>query len=411
LANHRNYWFSTAPTRHSVSSGLVRNADVLIIGGGIAGVSLLYTLLNAGFTNTYLVEESTIAAHASGRSSGQLMLRGFKLFSEMPEADGIEYLEYVGENNRRFLSGLRRVAFDTDLRDSGGLRLAVTKEELKSLEKESEFILRHRDLKCPMLTAKELLGLIPQTNFLGGMFVPNEAIFNPYKVVNGLREFIEKKGSRVITDAQATAVTKNTDGTLGVSIRHRGTIRAKKVIYATNAYTPELLPELAEAITPYRGQMIGTDYLDGEIVSSILPAMSMSCNNSNEYFRVHNGRFLVGGMRHAVRGKQIGITNDGEVSTAVYEKLRNFVIDAFPFLKNTKFTHTWSGIMAATSDGLPLIGVVPDKPNQFILAGFNGYGFSHALQGSMIIKDLIATGKSSHAGVRLFDPARFLETV
>ncbi len=409
MANHRNYWFSTAPTRHNVSSGMVRNADVLIIGGGIAGISLLYTLLNAGVTNTYLVEESTIGSHASGRGSGQLMLRGFKLFSEMLEKDGIEYLEYVGENNRRFLSGLRRVTFDTDLRDSGGLRLATTKKELAALEKESDFILKHRDLQCPILSAKELLGLMPQTNFMGGMFVPNEAIFNPYKVVNGLREFIEKKGARVITDAQVSAVTENVDGTLAVSIRHRGTIRAKQIVYATNAYIPELLPELADAMIPYRGQMIATDYLDHEIVSHILPAMSMSCNDSREYFRVHNGRLLVGGMRHAVRGRQIGITNDGEVSTAVYEKLRNFAIEAFPFLKNTKFTHTWSGIMAATPDGLPLIGKVRD--NQFVLGGFNGYGFSHALQGSMIIKDLISSGKSSHAGVRLFDPARFLETV
>jgi glycine/D-amino acid oxidase-like deaminating enzyme len=104
----------------------------------------------------------------------------------------------------------------------------------------------------------------------------------------------------------------------------------------------------------------------------------------------------------------MGITNDGEVSTAVYEKLRNFVVESFPFLKDTKFTHTWSGIMCGTPDGLPLIGQVRD--NQYVLGGFNGYGFSHALQGSMIIKDLIASGKSSHAGVRLFDPARFLES-
>jgi gamma-glutamylputrescine oxidase len=311
MANHQNYWFNTCPTRHKVSAGLVRNADILIIGGGIAGLSLLYTLINAGYTNTYLVEESTVGSHASGRSSGQLMLRGLKLFHEYGEDVGARYLEFMGENNRRFLSGLRRAPFDTDLRDSGGLRLADTDEELDRLERESAFILKHRNLNCPMLTAKEIESHIPKTKFRGGMFMPNEAMFNPYKVTNGLREFIEQKGSRVLTDTQVEEVKENSDGTLAVSIRHRGTIRAKKVVYCMNAYTPELLPELAEAMIPYRGQMIATDYLDSEIVVNVLPAMSMSCNNSNEYFRVYNGRLLVGGKRHDVRGRQMGITNDG----------------------------------------------------------------------------------------------------
>lgn len=405
MAHHNNYWFETCPTRHVVSSGLVRNADVLIIGGGIAGLSMLYSLLNNGITNTYLVEESTVASHASGRSSGQLTLRGFKLFHEFGEEVGSEYLEFIAENNKRFLKGLRTAGFDTDLRDVGGIRFATNEDEFGRLEKESEFIFRHRKLECPILNKEQISGLLPQSNFEGGMFVPTEATFNPYKVVNGLRELIERKGSRVLTDCQVIGVTEDDKG-LAVSIRHKGIIRARKVVYCTNAYTPELLPELMEAMIPFRGQMIATDYLE-DSVAQLLPAMSMSCNDCHEYFRLHNGRLLVGGMRHAVRGQQRGLSNDGEISPAIFDKLRGFVSEALPFIKNVKLTHTWSGIMCATPDSLPLVGQVPGRQNEYIVGGFNGYGFGHALLSSVIVKDLITTGSSTCPGVKLFDPVRF----
>jgi glycine/D-amino acid oxidase-like deaminating enzyme len=64
--------------------------------------------------------------------------------------------------------------------------------------------------------------------------------------------------------------------------------------------------------------------------------------------------------------------------------------------------------MCSTPDGFPLIGELPDRPNQYIMAGFNGYGFSHALSGAMIIRDYIKDGKSSIPGARLFDPGRLL---
>lgn len=405
MAQHSCYWFATCPTQNVVMAGLVRNADILIIGGGIAGISLLYQLVNSGFTNTYLVEESSVGFHASGRGSGQLLLRGAKLFSQMPEEDGKEYLEFISENNRRFLTGLRNVKFDTDLRDTGGLRLAVSEEEMTNLIKESFFINKYRGLECPILSQQDIQNILPNSPFVGGIFIPTESMFNPYKLVNGLRELLERKGPRVLTDCQVTSVDKVSDG-FSVSIRHKGTIKAKKVVYCNNAYTPELLPELADVITSFRGQMIATDFLPNSVLQT-LPQMSITSNDCNEYFRPHGGRLLVGGMRHSVRGNQIGIVDDGEFSVSVYERLRAFAVSAIPAIKDIKFTHSWSNVLCSTPDGLPLIGKVPNKENEFVLGGFGYYGYSHILHGSMIIKDLISKGESQHPGVRLFDPKRF----
>ena len=408
MVKHANYWFETCPTRHNVTSGLVRNTDVLIIGGGIAGIQTLYQLILSGVTNTYLVEEATVGYHASGRSSGQMVLRGNKLFHEMPEKDGKEYLEFISENNRRFLNGLRNSRFDSDLRQTGGLRLAINEQELERIQKECEFINKHKpDLHCKMLTAEEVAAIVPDSRFAGGMYLPTEASFNPYKVTNGVRELTEQKGNRVLTSTQVDGVTQNDDGSFSVSIRHKGTIKTKKIVYCTNAYTPELVPELKDILTPFRGQMVATNILSDEVLG-VFPAMSITCNDCSEYFRLHAGRLLLGGQRSDVRGQQLGIIDDGEISPSVYEKLRSFMCQYLPVLdqNDVKLSHTWSGIMCQTPDGLPLVGQI--SPNAYIAAGFNGYGFAHAVQAAMIIKDLIKDGKSMHAGVKLFNPGRFV---
>lgn len=404
MVKHANLWFESCPTKRDITSGLIKNVDTLIIGGGLAGVALLNYLVIGGGTNTYLVEESSIGFHASGRSMGQLMLRGPKLFHEMQ--DGEEYLKFVSDNNKRFLSGLRSLSFDHDLRETGGLRLAVNDEEMSRLERESAFISKARGIECPVFSKSQLASVVSSKNFVGGIFIPNEATFNPYKLVNGLRDTIEKGGTRVFTNTQVESVVTNDDGSLTVSIRHRGTIRAKQVVYCTGAYTSKLLPEFADILVPFREQMIATDYLENDMLQA-LSTMSISCNDSNERFRQHAGRLIIGGMRQSVRGHQEGIVYDGEISSAVYDKLRLFAIESFPFLKAAKFSHVWSSVFCSTLDGKPLIGPVPNKPNQYMLTGFGCYDSSNVILGSMMIKDYIKNKDSIVTGQQILNPGRF----
>lgn len=404
MVKHANLWFESYPTRRDITSGLIKNVDTLIIGGGIAGISLLYYLVNSGMINTYLVEETSVGFRASGRGMGQLMLRGPKLFHEMP--DGAEYLAFVGDNNKRFLNGLRALSFDQDLIESGGLRLATDDKEMSKLERESSFIHEVRGIDCPVLSRSQLDTIISAKNFVGGMFVPNEAIYNPYKVINGLRDTVEKSGARVFTNTQVESVVTNDDNSLTVSVRHRGTIRAKQVVYCTGAYTAGLLPEFADILTPFREQMIATDYLENNLLQAI-STMSISCNNGNERLRQQAGRLLISGMRQSVRGQQERIVYDGEISPAIYDKLRVFAVDSFPVLKQTKFSYVWSSIFCATPDGKPLIGPIPNRPNQYIFTGFGCYDSSNVILGSMTIKDYIKNKDSATPNSHILNPGRF----
>ncbi len=219
--------------------------------------------------------------------------------------------------------------------------------------------------------------------------------------VNELATKAEHVGRRILTGCQVESVTQSS-GCLRVRVRHKGVINARHVVYCLNAYSDELLPELSSFFTPFRGQMIVTDELS-DIVRHAIPNMSMSCGG--EYFRLYNDRLLIGGLRRSIRGKQEGIRFDGEFSPKLYDRLRSFAARVFPFL-DAKFTNVWTGIMCKTQDGLPLVGPRPDHPNEWITAGFNGYGMSHAYLTGKIMSEFVTKGTTSYNVARLFDPRR-----
>jgi len=339
------------------------------------------------------------------------MLRGRDLFIEVENKLGLaaaeEYLYFSAGNIRKFTAALTRSKLDLDLVQSGGLRLATTLEELDLLKREAAFINERQKLvgvNAILMNESEVQALMPSRGFLGALYLPCEATVNPYKLINGIRDVIEVSGSRVLTNSCVDNVERNIDGGFSVSIRHKGIILANKIVYCMNAYTSSLLPELEEKFVPFRGQMIATDILPKQILQ-VIPTMSMSCNNGNDYFRLHGDRLLFGGQRQNVRGNQEGIIYDGEISQTVFKRQRDFLQQHFPFIA-PKFTHAWSGVMCQTPDGMPYVGELPGRKNEFIVAGFNGYGLSHVYASSLIARDIITKSTSVLPGAKLFDPAR-----
>lgn len=407
MIKNSNLWQDTYPSIKNTSSSIVKNVDVLIIGGGIAGVCLLYNLYQADITNVVLVEENSLGSHSGGRNLGILSLRGSVLFSQMSPEIGKNYLNFIGENNRKFFNGLRAVSFDTDLKDSGSYRFAKNNLEMEMLEKEATFIRKNRDIDCPALSKKEIELLTTVKDYVGGIYMPNEASINPIKVINGLASLADPKQNKILIDSHVESIEKNDDETFNATIRHRGVIRAKHIVYCTGAYTDSLLSSFKNIVLPYRNQYIATDYTDKEIMR-IFPHMNLSFNNNQEIVRSYSGRILASGMRQAVRGQQEKIIFDGEVSITVFDKLKEFLFGTFPYLGKLKITHVWSSVQCKTTDELPLVGKISGS-NLFVMTAFNGYGFNHMLGASTIIRDMIKFGSSSDPMVSIFNPERFYE--
>ena len=91
----------------------------------------------------------------------------------------------------------------------------------------------------------------------------------------------------------------------------------------------------------------------------------------------------------------------------VSQNLLDYVRRHFPLLRDIALPHSWTGIMAGTRDGLPLLGALPGQPGAFVLLGFNGYGLSFAHLGGEVLSQQILTGQADHDAAPLFAPRRF----
>ena len=125
----------------------------------------------------------------------------------------------------------------------------------------------------------------------------------------------------------------------------------------------------------------------------------MSSHFCYEYFRMHRGRFVIGGMRWSVPGEELDTVDDSVVNPAISDNLRAYVARHFPALAGLEFPHAWTGIMAGTPDGLPLVGPLPQNPGQFALLAFNGYGLSFAYLAAKNLADAILDTGEQHAAM------------
>ena len=192
-----------------------------------------------------------------------------------------------------------------------------------------------------------------------------------------------------------------------MTLRNGQSLAASIVVHCTSALGRELDASglLSRAIFPFRGQIIATDALPDPLVAQF-PDYAMSSNFCYEYFRMHRGRFVIGGKRWSVPGEEQHLVDDTSHNEQISQNLIRYAREHFPVLAETPFPHVWTGIMAGTPDGLPLCGSLPGQPGVFALLGFNGYGLGFAYLAGQSLAEMIVAGQGQHPALGMFAPRR-----
>jgi len=159
----------------------------------------------------------------------------------------------------------------------------------------------------------------------------------------------------------------------------RGTIRADRVIAATNATTRRLFPA-AKPVRPVRAQAL---------VAKIHPAprwrRAVYATNGGDYWRTLPGaRVLLGGLRRMRQREEN--TRDASPTDVLQYALSAFLRDLVGPDSLIHVTHAWAGTMAFTSNGLPWVGRLPGAKRVAVVAGMNGHGMGWA---PALAKDLV----------------------
>ncbi|EOD50163.1 putative fad dependent oxidoreductase superfamily protein [Neofusicoccum parvum UCRNP2] len=345
----QSYW-RTPPhplDSHRTTPSLPTACDVLIIGAGLAGVSVAYELSNLATTttpppSTVLLEARQTCSGATGRNGGHVKVKAATVFG-MAARHGAAAADELVAFVRAQVAALKAVA------------------EREGLAADCEFELRRS-----------------YDTFADARDAADMARRNP--------------GLNVQTETPVLGVEK-AEGEDGapVTIVHtpRGSIAARKVVFATNAYTAGLLPQYRGIITPYKGTAAHLAALDGR--EPVYPHLSHTYNlhfervkelETVDYLNPRpDGGIVVGGGKWLYEERRDLWYDTVDDSTLMGPIMKEKYFEGY-MQRNfrgwddsgSEAERVWTGIMGLTPDGVPHVGKVPGEQNQWILAGFNGGG-------------------------------------
>ena len=367
---------------------LPARADLVIVGGGLVGVSVALSAARQGAT-PLLLERDTIASGASGRNDGQLLLEAAEFYSRLVESRGRavarELLEFKCRSQRElesFLSDQGRLE-EVEWIRRGSYFLASTDAEERELHASVDLLLED-GFPVAWHDASTVADRVGTDRFRGGLYAAEDALVQPYALTRALAEEARAAGADI---REGTPVERLHGNRL---VTPHGECEAEVVVLATNAWTGALLGR-DDWIWPIRGQILSTDPVE--------PFLDVGCstNFGYEYWRqAQDGRLVAGGFRwtdeEGERGTELGLHD--AIQTRIEGFLRELYSPRFPELR---VTSRWSGTMGFSIDGLPLVGPVPGRPTVWLAAGFTGYGMSIGYGVGECIAERLLQGETAYS--------------
>ncbi|QEI08472.1 FAD-binding oxidoreductase [Pigmentiphaga aceris] len=363
-------WMDTAARapRFPAQAGTTQ-CDVAIIGGGYTGLSTAHHLTQAGLAPVVL-EASRIGWGASGRNGGVVSAK-FRISSadiagtyDLAMARRMaqianESVELIGE-----LVDTCNIP-DAGFMMSGNLKCAHNAVSMDKLRAEQQWLATNMgDTGLRIQSAAEVAEETGSRDFVGGLLNPHGGLIHPLNFVRGLAESVSRAGVPVFEQSPVRAMRR--DGERMLLETPSGTVSAKQVVIATNAYS-DLTPatvQVQRTLVPFRSALIATEPLTTPAFAKLL-ATNRSYTETRRmmrWFRRAGDRILFGGR---------GAFGKAD-SAAATDALRRKMVAIFPELASVQVTHRWSGLVGMTLDSVPHVGRL--DPYVSYAVGYNGAG-------------------------------------
>jgi len=389
-----SYWHATFPPPVP-GDAFPAETDVAVIGGGMLGCWTALWLAQHGVAVTVL-ECEVISWGATGRNGGFLTGGAAMGYAEAIATFGRETaiaLWTLAEQGRALAAQtIADEGIACDFRQNGTLSLARSEAALEGMA-HTTALLREDGFSTEVLdraAVQALIGTPLGPGIAGAAFAPEGGTLHSGRYLAGIADAARRAGARFV-QASVSALRAEDGGTAVVT--PAGTVRAGRVVVALNAWTDELLPALAGAIVPVRGQILAYQ----PAAQVFTTGVGADVTPTGEYWQqTPDGSIVIGGCRAMSPNGDVGV-REMTPTPAVTAAIEAVLPRLFPSLATLAVARRWAGPMAFTADFLPIADTVPDLPGVWAAGGFCGHGMPFGPVLGRLLAEAAITGASPAA--------------
>ncbi|MES2436215.1 MAG: FAD-dependent oxidoreductase [Pseudomonadota bacterium] len=367
------HWAATSKEAAFVEDRGLRKADydIAVVGGGYCGLSIALHAASAG-QSVVLLEAGSVGCGASGRNGGLVVphfpggMTADDAGAVLGKAKGERLAQLVADGPQIVFDQIRALGIQCDAEQNGWIQPAHSEKALKKVQRVYQSWTA-RGVEAEWLDAGAVADRTGAAGYLGGWYRKTGGTINPFALALGLARAAQTRGADIRQQTQVTGI--RSDVTAKILHTSTGDIRARKVVIATNAYTPALYPGLAQSVIPVLLYHGFTRPLTADEQQKTLPTRVCftDLRKSGGFSRYSaDNRLIIGGAIFRP-------TNHRAYSFA---HSRRRLAELFPHLNGIQMDSYWEGYCALTDAYLPAIQRL--EQNVYSVIGFSTRGVALA---------------------------------
>jgi sarcosine oxidase subunit beta len=367
--------------------------DVVIVGGGVIGMSVAMHLARAGCTNVVVLERGTLGCGSSSKGVG-----GFRQ-------------QFDTEINVRMsqisLPTLLAFGDQIDVQQHGYLYLALSAESLKRVEARARQQ-QHWGVPVELLDHDEVARRWPflhGDDVHGAAFCAADGYARPPLAVQAYAREAQRMGGQIIEHAEVTGVETSGHGAARRVVAVHAGDRRIATDWLVNAAGPHAAVVAAMAgvtllVSPLKRQVFST-----APCPSVPRTAPLTIDETTGFHFRPDGEAVLLAMAD---GEQLG-AEDFALDHAFGAEVLRHARHRLPALKQVGLADGRAGLYEMTPDAHPVLGPVPGLQGFVCACGFSGHGFMHSPAAGMLVAEYITTGQATSLDIAPLSIARFAE--